>query len=51
MQWDAAETEFRSMFDERPKDTACDAYLRKIEENRETPPEPGWDAVYVMTSK
>jgi adenylate cyclase len=49
--WDAAEAEFRSGLEREPDDQPSQVFLERIAAFRKSPPPPGWDGVWVATSK
>lgn len=49
--WDAAETAFRECLAILPGDRPSQVMLERIEAFRQTPPEAGWDGVWVALSK
>lgn len=49
--WDAAETAFRACLSATPGDRPAQVMLERIAAFRQTPPEAGWDGVWVARSK
>ena len=49
--WDAAEAAFRECLAIEPKDQPSQVMLERIAAFRQTPPEAGWDGVWVALSK
>jgi adenylate cyclase len=49
--WDAAEAAFRECLAIEPKDKPSQVMLERIAAFRQTPPEAGWDGVWVALSK
>ena len=49
--WDAAETAFRTSLSALPGDRPAQAMLERIAAFRQTPPEAGWDGVWVAAGK
>jgi len=49
--WDAAETSFRECLAHAPGDRPSQAMLDRIARFRQTPPEAGWDGVWVALTK
>jgi adenylate cyclase len=49
--WDAAEAAFRECLAVFPGDRPSQAMLERVAAFRQTPPETGWDGVWVATTK
>ncbi len=49
--WETAEAAFRKGLTLMPGDQPCEVFLERIAAFRATPPLPGWDGVWVATSK
>jgi len=50
-EWEAAEAAFRVCLANAPGDQPSQVMLERIAEFRQTPPETGWDGVWVAASK
>ncbi len=50
-QWNDAVSMFNTALNLKPGDEASQMYISRCEEYRKHPPGPGWDGVYVMTTK
>ena len=51
MKWDMAVEAFKEVLDLNPKDRLTQMYVERCEQMKESPPNEGWDGVWVMKTK